>query len=207
MASQSSFQIPRRIVLITIVLLVPSWLFYAPSNSLGAALSSSTASNSLVLAEEIPVLTVTKRISETEITLDSPVLVEVILENVGQRDAVDIIIEEPTFHNGTFVLIGATEYSFNRIAVNETRVFAFSLQPLILGYYPIENSRVTYEDETGSEFQAFSNSLELFVVEQQSTKEEETFEWYHVLSITCVVWIIVLLLRGVLVRRTTNKHK
>ncbi|MHA2498976.1 MAG: hypothetical protein ACXAEL_05355 [Candidatus Hodarchaeales archaeon] len=207
MAGQSSFHIPRKIVFITIVLLALSWLFHPPSNSLGAALSSSTASNSLVPAEEIPILTVTKRISETEISLDSVVLIEVVLENVGQRDAVDIIIEEPTFYNGTFILIGANEYSFNRIAVNETRVFAFSLQPLILGYYEIENSRVTYEDETGFTFQAFSNSLELSVVEQQSTKEEEAFEWYHVLSIACVVWIILLLLRGVLVRRTANKQK
>ncbi|MFX0114796.1 MAG: hypothetical protein ACFFB3_09620 [Candidatus Hodarchaeota archaeon] len=204
MAGQCSFQIPSKIVLIIIFLAVPSWLLSVPSKSIEDSYVLSTASSPSELAEEIPILTATKRISETEINLDSRVLVEVILENVGQRDAVDITIEEPTFSNGTFELIGATEYSFNRIAVNDTRVFAYSLKPLILGYYLIEESRITYEDEDGYQYQAFSNSLELYVVESQKTTEEEAYEWYHILSVACIVWIILLLIRGLAVRRSTN---
>lgn len=200
MANQYSFQIPGMIVIILILLLAPSWFFSVPSKSVGRSFSLSTASSPSTLAEEIPILAVTKRISETEATIHSRVLVEVILENIGPRDALDITIEEPVFSNGTFIMIGAAEYSFNSIAVNDTRVFAYSLEPLIPGYYQIEESRIIYENEDGHQFQAFSNSLELFVVEKQPSEEEESFEWYHLLSIACLVWIILLLMRGLLVR-------
>ncbi|MFQ5979736.1 MAG: hypothetical protein ACE5OZ_16525 [Candidatus Heimdallarchaeota archaeon] len=203
MANQYSFQIPSKIVLILILLLAPSWFFSVPFKSVGGSFPLSTASSPSTLTEDIPILAVTKRISETEAKIHSRVLVEVVLENIGLRDALDITIKEPTFTNGTFILIGAAEYSFNRIAVNDTRVFAYSLEPLIQGYYQIEESQITYENEDGHQFQAFSNSLELFVVEKQPTEEEEPFEWYHLLSIACIVWIILLLMRALLVRRSS----
>ena len=193
----------QRILLVVILLVVSNYGSCVPTLTLQGNPAPSTALSVFSVAEDIPILQVNKRASATEIYPQSRLLVEVILENVGNRDAVDITITEPAFPEETFAIIGATEYSFNHIAVNETRVFAYSLEAQRLGYFQLESSQVTYYDEDGSRFIAASNDLELSVVEKSIAKEEKTFEWYNVLSIACIAWILLLLLRGLLVKRST----
>ncbi len=193
---------PITVILLTGLLI---WACTVPQTSAEMNGNSLTTSKASKVTEYIPALVVTKIISQTEINLNTRVLIQVFLKNVGECDAVDITIEDLEIPNTTFSVIGTTEYSFNRIAVNETRAVAYSLQPLREGYFSLGSSNVTFYSDEGYQYFAQSNSIELFVVEAEDVKKGEDYGWYNVLSVTCLVWIVLLILRGFLVLTSPRK--
>lgn len=159
------------------------------------------------------ILSVEKRINETDIFVGQKIVIEIILTNLGSGSIYDIEIKEKQLSNPFITYENyAPLYSFDEIKEKDTKVIAYTFSVSKVDIYIILETRVTYfkelpVKETDTPFLSVSQQITINATVLDET--ENTFEKFSlfVFSIGALTFSFILVIRLVFQIRKRNNEQ
>ncbi|MFX1286167.1 MAG: BatD family protein [Promethearchaeota archaeon] len=144
-----------------------------------------------------PKLFVVKNVDKTEVVRGESFVVNVIINNFGNKTAYNVTFIDQLNQPWVFEVSGLTQLSYGQIDVNETRKFSYLVTAKSLGTYYLFSALVEYYDSelNPTKFKTISNNVEITVIETPEDFSLANFYAAITLLITLVILDILLVIR------------
>ncbi len=138
-----------------------------------------------------PALRLIKEIEKDRISPGENITIILEITNNGNSTAYNVSIEEPEYPEWSIVKARYATLKFAEIRVNATTRLNYTLQVLKEGEYTIESTIATFEDENGTSYTSYSNTVKL-VVSYLPPPPSYFFEWSMTLLLMLSVFVIII---------------
>ena len=144
---------------------------------------------------------------EQIVSIGETITVHVNVTNVGKLTAHNLTVIEPLFSNYTVDTLNSyTPHNWVTVFSKGTFSYSYSFSFRKLGVYYIESTRITSRDSNQVSYEAFSNHIQIDVVENPSIRFT-AFEWLYI-SLLCIgivsLPIFVFIINSLVFRRKNS---
>lgn len=164
---------------------------FHPVTSQKVASISSTTDNSI--------LTIQKRVNTTTAQVNTSIIVDLILTNLGSTPIYNLNLTEPRISNPAIITKNLfTPVTFAKFDPNEQRIISYTITSTIVANITIGQTVATYQqvnDVNAPLFTSYSQSVNINIVAQTLSHQQYNLNNLLVLTVVAVFFIIIQLVR------------
>ena len=166
---------------------------YHPTSTSKVAKITSTTANSI--------LTIEKRVNNTNVQVNTSILVELILTNLGNSPIYNINLTEPRIQNPDIITQNLfTPLTFAKFEPGEQRIISYSITSLKVANITLGRTVATYQQANSANaplFTSYSQGLFINIEAKTLTNKEVNINNLLVLSVIAVFYSIIVIVRTV----------
>ena len=164
---------------------------YHPTTTSKVAKITSTTSNSI--------LTVEKRVNNTNVQVNTSILVELILTNIGSNPIYNINLTEPVIKNPDIITQNLfTPLTFAKFEPYEQRIISYSITSLKVANISLAKTVATYQQVNSPNaplFTSYSQSFYINVEAKTLSNTEVNLNNLLILSVIAIFYTVILIVR------------
>ena len=197
----------KKIVFLSIFILVFSSSAFQANAASYPVTTQKVASVSSTTANSI--LTIEKRVNTTTVEVNTSIIVELIITNVGSSPIYNINLTEPTIQNPDIITKNLfTPLTFAKFEPNEQRIISYTITSLKVANITIGQTKATYQQINNVNapiFTSYSQSVSINVVAKTLSQSDVNLNNLMILTVVAIFFSLIQIVRILLkLTRKTN---